>query len=120
MPNAPDRVELESAIYRHLTLQPAHEMPEALIVKVAELEPVTWPSDSTQLRAGLFLSVPFLGADRTKLDQALARVRKGFKRKEILPEWHVELSEEKVFSHRDDDAGAVLLTLPVVLTLTPA
>jgi hypothetical protein len=57
-------------------------MIEALIVKVAELEPVTWPPDSKQLRAGLFLSLPFLGADRTKLDQALARVRKGFKRNE--------------------------------------
>ncbi len=121
MPNAPDRAELEAAIYGHLRLQPAHEMTEALIVKVAELEPVTWPPDSKQLRAGLFLSLPFLGADRTKLDQALARVRKGFKRNEILPGWHVELSEEKVYSHRDDDdAGAVLLTLPVVLTLTAA
>lgn len=120
MPNAPDRAELEAAIYRHLGLQPAHEMSEALIVKVAELEPATWPSDSKQLRAGLFLSVAFLGADRTKLDQALARVRKGFKRSEILPGWQVELSEEKVYSHRDDEAGAVLLTLPVVLKLTPA
>jgi len=120
MPNAPDRAELEAAIYRHLSLQPAHEMSEALIVKVAELEPATWPSDSKQLRAGLFLSVPFLGADRTKLDQALARVRKGFKRNEILPGWQVELSKEKAYSHRGDEAGAVLLTLPVVLTLTPA
>ena len=120
MPNAPDRADLESAIYRHLRLQPADEMTEAVIVKVAELEPVTWPPDSKQLRTGLFLSLPFLGADRTKLDQALARVRKGFKRNEILPGWHVELSEEKVYSHRDDDAGAVLLTLPDVLTLTPA
>ncbi|TML23721.1 MAG: hypothetical protein E6G28_02460 [Actinobacteria bacterium] len=107
MPNAPDKAELEAAIYRHLSLQPAHEMPEALIVRVAELEPVTWPS-------------AFLGADRTKLEQASARVRTGFKRNEILPGWHVELSEEKVYSHRDDDARAVLLTLPVVLTLTPA
>ena len=119
MPNAPDRAELEAAICRHLGVQPAHEMPEALIVKVAELEPATWPSDSKQLRAGLFLSVPFLGADRTKLDQALARVRKGFKRNAILPGWHVVLSEEKVYPHLDDEAGAVLLTLPVVLTLTP-
>ncbi len=85
MPNAPDRAELEAAIYGHLRLQPAHELTEARIVKVAELEPVTWPPDSKQLRAGLFLSLPFLGADRTKLDQALARVRKGFKRNEILP-----------------------------------
>ena len=120
MPNAPDRAELEAAIHRHLSLQTAHERTEALIVKVAELEPVAWPPDSKQLRTGLFLSVPFLGGDRTKLDQALARVRKGFRRNEILPGWHVELSEGKVYSHRDDDAGAVLLTLPVVLTLTPA
>ena len=120
MPDAPDRAELEAAIYRHFSLQPTRETIEAVIVKVAELEPVTWPPDSKQLRAGLFLSVPFLGGDRTKLDQALARVRKGFKRNEILPGWHVEVSEEKVYSHRDDDAGAVLLTLPVVLTLTPA
>jgi hypothetical protein len=76
------------------------ETTEALIVKVAEPEPVSWP-DSKQLRAGLFLSVPFLGGDRTKLE-ALARVRKGFKRNEIVPGWHVELSDEKVYSHRDD------------------
>src|SRR6266550_7899930 len=120
MPDAPDKAELEAAIYRHLSLQLAHETTEAVIVKVADIDPVTWPPDSKQLRAGLFLSVPFLGGDRTKLDQALARVRKGFKRNELLPGWHVELSEEKVYSHRDDDAGAVLLTLPVVLTLTPA
>jgi hypothetical protein len=50
----------------------------------------------------------------------LARVRRGFKRNEILPGWHVELSEQKAYSHRDDEAGGVLLTLPVVLTLTPA
>jgi hypothetical protein len=50
----------------------------------------------------------------------LARVGKGFKHNEILPGWQVELSKEKVYSHRDDDVGAVLLTLPVVLTLTPA
>jgi hypothetical protein len=35
----------------------------------------------------LFLSVPFLGGDRTKLDQALARVRKGFKRVERTLAW---------------------------------
>jgi hypothetical protein len=121
MPDAPDRAELEAAIYRHFSLQPTRKTTEAVIVKVAELEPVTWPPDSKQLRAGLFLSVPFLGGDRTKLDQALARVRKGFKRNEILPGWRVELSEEKVYSHRDDDTGGtVLLTLPVLLTLTPA
>jgi hypothetical protein len=67
MPNAPDRAELEAAIYRQLGLQPAHEMTEALIVKLTELEPVTWPPDSKQLRAGLFLSLPFLGADRTTI-----------------------------------------------------
>ena len=44
----------------------------------------------------------------------------GTERNEILPGWHVELSEEKVYSHRDGEAGAVLLTLPVVLALTPA
>jgi hypothetical protein len=120
MPDAPDRAELEAAIYRHLSLQPARETTDAMIVKVAELEPVTWPPDSKQFRAGLFLSVPLLGGDRTKLDQAMARVRKGFKRNEILPGWRVKPSEEKVYSHRDDEAGAVLLTLPVVLTLTPA
>ncbi len=120
MPDAPDRAELEAAIDRHLSLQPARETSDGLIVKVAELEPVTWPPGSKQFRAGLFLSVPLLGGDRTKLEQALANVRKGFKRHEILQGWHVKLSEEKVYSHRDDDAGAVLLTLPVVLTLTPA
>src|SRR6266536_2661632 len=76
MPDAPDRAELEAAIYRHFSLQPARETTEAVIVKVAELEPVTWPPDSKQLRAGLFLSVPFLGGDRTKLDLAPTRRRR--------------------------------------------
>src|SRR5512132_2095917 len=111
MPDTPERAELEAALYRHFSLQPAHETTEALIVKVSELEPVTWPPDSKQLRAGLFLSVPFLGGDRTKLDQALAHVRKGFRRKEILPGWRVELLDEKAYSHRDEEVGAVLLTL---------
>jgi len=79
----------------------------------SDVEPVNWPPDSKQLSAGLFLSVPFLGRGRTKLDHALARVRKGFKRKEILPGWRVEPSGEKAYSHRDQEVDAVLLTLPV-------
>ena len=94
--NAPARAELEDAIYRHLSLQPAHETKGGkLYVKVTEIEPVKWPPDSKQFRAGLFLSVPFLGGERTKLDQALARIRKGFKRNEILAGWNVELLDEK-------------------------
>ena len=57
MPNAPDRGELEAAIYRQLGLQSANEMTETLIVKVSELEPVTWPPDSEQLGAVL-LTLP--------------------------------------------------------------
>jgi hypothetical protein len=87
MSDTPNRAELEAAISRHFSLQPARGTTDAVIVKVAELEPVTWPPDSKQLRAGLFLSVPFLGGDRTKLDQALARVRKGFKRVERTLAW---------------------------------
>jgi hypothetical protein len=118
---APDRTELEDAISQHLSLQPARETTEGtLFVKVTDIEPVTWPPDSRQFRAGLFLSVPFLGGERTKLDQALARIRKGFKRNEILAGWHVELSDEKPYSHRDEDIGTALLTLPVILTLEPA
>jgi len=118
MAEAPDRAELEEAVYRYLNLQPTQERIEGrLYVRVTDIEPVNWPPDSRQLRAGLFLSVPFLGGDRTKLDQGLAHVRKGFKRKEILPGWRVELSADKSYSHRDEEVGAVLLTLPVVLTL---
>lgn len=118
MAPAPDRDELEEAIYRYLGLQPAQERTEGrLYVKVTDIEPVNWPPDSKQFRAGLFLSVPFLGGDRTKLDQTLARVRKGFRRKEILPGWRVELSDEKPYSHPDEEVGAALLTLPIVLTL---
>jgi hypothetical protein len=117
----PDHVELEQAILQYLGSRPAGEAREGtLYVKVTELERVTHPPDSGQFRGGLFLSVPFAGADRTKLDQALARVRKGFKRDEILPGWHVEMAEEKAYSHRDDELSSVaLLTLPAVLTLEP-
>lgn len=119
--NPPDHTELEQAILQYLGSQPPGEGREGTLdVKVTELERVTHPPDSNQLRGGLFLSVPFVGADRTKLDQALARVRKGFKRDEILRGWHVELVEEKAYSHRDDELGSVaLLTLPAVLTLEP-
>jgi hypothetical protein len=117
----PDHTELEQAILQHLSWQPASEGREGTLhVKVTELERVTHPPDSNQFRGGLFLSVPVVGADRTKLDHALARVRKGFKRDEILPGWHVEIVEQKTYSHRDDELGGLaLLTLPAVLTLEP-
>jgi hypothetical protein len=119
--NQPEHAELERAILHYLGFQPQGEGSVGrLYVKVTELEPVTHPSDSKQLRGGLFLSVPFIAADRTKLDQALARVRKGFKRDEILAGWHVEMVEEKTYTHRDDELGGMaLLTLPAVLTLEP-
>ena len=119
--NQPDHTELEQAILRFLRSElPSGGREGTLSVKVTELERVTHPPDSNQFQGGLFLSVPFVGADRTKLDQALARVRQGFKRDEILSDWHVEMVEEKAYSHRDDEIGGVaLLTLPAVLTLEP-
>jgi len=117
--NQPDHTELEQAILQYLGSQPPNEGREGtLYVKVTELERVTDPPDSNQLQCGLFLSVPFVGADRTKLDHALARVRQGFKRDQILSDWHVEMVEDKAYSHRDDElGGGALLTLPAVLTL---
>jgi hypothetical protein len=118
--DVPESAALEKAIFRHLSLQPAHERAQGkLYVKVTDIAPVNWPPDSKQLQAALFLSVPFLGGERTKLDQAVARIRRGFNRNEILPGWKIELSAEKAYSHRDEDVGAVLLTVPVVLTLEP-
>ena len=119
--NQPERTDLEEAILQYLGAQPPSEgRDRTLYVKVTELEPLTHPPNSNRLRGGLFLSVPFVGADRTKLDQALARIRKGFKREEILPGWHVEMVEEKAYPHRDDELGSMaLLTLPAVLTLEP-
>ena len=119
--NQPDHTELEQAILQYLIVQPASEGREGTLhVKVAELERVTHPPDSNQFRGGLFLSVPVVGADRTKLDHALARVRKGFKRDEILPGWHVQMVEQKTYSYRDHELGGLaLLTLPAVLTLEP-
>jgi hypothetical protein len=117
----PDHTELEQAILQYLGSElPSGLREGTLFVKVTELERVAHPPDSNQFQGGLFLSVPFVGADRTKLDQALARVRQGFKRDEILSDWHVEMVEEKAYSHRDDAIGGVaLLTLPAVLTLEP-
>jgi hypothetical protein len=119
--NQPDRTELEQAILQYLGSKlPSGGREGTLFVKVTELERVTHPPDSNQFQGGLFLSVPFVGADRTKLDQALARVRQGFKRDGILADWHVEMVEEKAYSHRDDEMGGVaLLTLPAVLKLEP-
>jgi hypothetical protein len=56
MPDTPDRAKLEAAIYRHFGLQPGREPTEAVIVKVAEFEPVTWPPDS-KLGRGLFAGI---------------------------------------------------------------
>lgn len=113
----PKQAQLEQAIRNHLNVPAGAAASGALYVKVGELERVKWPPDSEQFRGGLFLSVPFLGADRTKLEQAFAQVNKGFKDEEILPDWHIEASKDKPFHHRDKEADAVLLTLPVVLTL---
>ena len=119
--NQPDHTELEQAILQYLGSQsPSAGREGTLYVKVTELERVIHPPDSNQFQGGLFLSVPFVGADRTKLDQALARVRRGFKHDEILPNWHVEMVEEKAYSHRNEELGNMaLLTLPAVLTLDP-
>ena len=119
--NQPDHSELEQAILQYLgSPSPSEGREGKLYVKVTELERVIHPPDSNQFQGGLFLSVPFVGADRTRLDQALARVRRGFKHNEILPSWHVEMVEQKAYPHRDDELGGVaLLTLPVVLTLDP-
>jgi hypothetical protein len=119
--NQPDQTELERAILQYLGLQlPSEGRERKLYVRVTELERVIHPPDSNQFQGGLFLSVPFVGADRTRLDQALARVRRGFKRDEILPSWHVEMVEQKAYRHRDDElAGMALLTFPAVLTLDP-
>lgn len=118
--NQPDHTDLERAILQYLGSPPSEGREGTLHVKVTELERVTHPPDSSQFRGGLFLSVPFVGADRTKLDQALARLRKGFKRDVILPGWHVEMAEEKTYSHREDELGSMaLLTLPAILTLEP-
>jgi hypothetical protein len=116
--NQPDHTELEQAILQYIGSQSSSE--EKLYVKVTELERVIHPPDSNQFQGGLFLSVPFVGADRTKLDQAVARVRRGFKHDEILPNWHVEMVEQKAYPNRDDELGGMaLLTLPAVLTLDP-
>ena len=67
MPNAPDKAELEAAIYRHLSLQPAHEMPEALIVRVALLVTITLEYTRIVPIAGdqtvLLVRVPPAGVD---------------------------------------------------------
>ncbi|HEU0248643.1 MAG TPA: hypothetical protein VFR38_16325 [Gaiellaceae bacterium] len=107
--NQPEHTELEQAIFRYLGSQPPSEGHEGTLhVKVTELERVTHPPGSNQFRGGFVLSVPFVGADRTKLDQALARVRKGFKRDEILTGWHVEMVGEKPTPIATTTSGASL------------
>ena len=59
-------------------------------------------------------------AQRSRSSLTLRAPSRFLARNEILPGWQVELSEEEAYSHRDDEAGTVLLTLPVVLTFTPA
>jgi len=105
--NQPDHAELEQAILRYLGSQPPSEGREGtLYVRSPSSSGLPIRRTPVSSEADSFFSVPFVGADRTKLDQALARVRKGFKRDEILPGWHVGMVEEKAYSHRDDELGA--------------
>lgn len=88
------------------------EAPEPLVAPLA--------GQRRACRCALLRVGPAGAADRTRLDQALARIRKGFKHDEILPGWHIEVAEEEAYSHRDDELGGkALLTLPAVLTLEP-
>ena len=90
-----------------------------LYVKVTKLERVTDPPDSNQARGGLFVSVPFVGATH-KLDQALARVRKGFKRDEILPRMaRRDGRGEGLLPSRPDLGSVALLILPAVSRSNP-
>src|SRR2546425_473364 len=98
----PNPSELEQAILAHLSPKAGPRSREgSLYVKVPEPEPAG--PDATHFTAGLFLSMPYLGSDRTTLDEAMADVRKAFKRAAIARDWDVDVVTEQAYSHRDEE-----------------
>ena len=117
-----DTEQLDRAILGYLARRPASERPGVgtIYVKVVLDEPS--PGSSEQ-RGELFLSMPYLQADRSMLDAAHASIRQGFERGEILGDQlaRAELAEQpgQPYGHEDDEVGDKLLTLPVPITVEP-
>ncbi len=109
--------ELEAAIHRHLVSMPAAAQTGlgTLYVKVA-LENGGDASED-EVRGGLFLSMPYTGADKEWLTKLMAHVREGFDGTEAL---RVEVGDDEEVSAFDDaEAGKRLLNLLSTLTITP-
>jgi hypothetical protein len=111
-----DQRALEAAIYRYVGQMPTAEIPaeRKFYVKVA-LQPAA--TDTEDLSGGLFLSMPFLGADRDWLAAAMAYIRDGFNGDE---HFHVSVGEDAEYSSfRDEEVGTVLLNLLSSIRITP-
>lgn len=108
--------ELEAAIHRHLMAMPAaaRSGQGTVYVKVA-LENAA--SDADEAHGGLFLSMPYTGADKDWLRALMAHVREGFDGTETLNV--VVGADEEVSAFDDAEAGTRLFNLLSSLTITP-
>ena len=107
--------ELEAAILRHLTSMPvdARTGQGTVLVKVAVHEA---SEDADEVQGGLFLSVPYLGADKEWMTKLMGFVRDEFEGTERL---HVVVGNDEEFSAFDDaEAGMRLLNLLSSITIT--
>jgi hypothetical protein len=110
--------ELEALIHRHLVSMPAAAQAGlgTLFVKVA-LENGDDESRDAEIHGGLFLSMPYISADKESLRKLMAHLRDSFVGTETM---HVAVGEDEEVSAFDDaEAGTRLLNLLSSLTITP-
>lgn len=104
---------MESAI-RTLITRMSDPGQGQLYVKVALDEKD--PEDAETLYGELFLSMPYIGADRERLANIMAHVRENYDGDERFE--MVVGEDEEYASFRDEEAQAVLLNLISSLTVT--
>lgn len=107
---------LHEAVSRHIRQMPASEIIGFGTLHVrADLKPVDSPPEADDLTGALFLSMPFLGADRDWMTKVMAYIRDGCASGQIKvgDAYEVQVGEdERIFSHQDDEVGGKLSTLP--------
>jgi hypothetical protein len=112
---------LHEAVTRYIRRMPASEITGSGTMHVkADLKRVDWPPEGDEFTGALFLSMPFLGADRDWMTKVMAYVRQGCASGHIKvgDGYEVQVDEdERIFAHHDDELGARLFTLPAPVRL---
>ncbi len=112
---------LHEAVTRYIRRMPASEIIGSGTLHVkADLKRVEWPPEADEFTGALFLSMPFLEADRDWMTKVMAYVRNGCASGQIKvgDAYEVQVDEdERMFSHQDDEVDGRLSTLPAPVRL---